>query len=641
VERVEMEGYMLGVMQDSFLGRQRVLGACAVLTMVAAGLATAAPARATTTFAWAPIQSVPLTGTPLMEDGKLAAAPIRDLAAVGTDGLLKHIQGVDTGLFDTNGPTSVAGTALDVATGPVRFADVEDSAVALSGVPGAIKVYQGLVPALVATLSAPEGADAVAVGDVDGDRDGDVIAFGANTVRAFVNDGTDAFPSSFTAATTSCTQGRDIESADFDGDGNEDVVVVCSTATNHRFQIFRSSGAAFLSTGTSTFNNEATATGGVEIGDIDADGLPDAMYWTEELVRVAHGVGSGETDKRTLQTSLSGITSAQIADLDHDGDQDIGVLHADGGAKAFRPLLNAGQAQFAAAADLTVDPTAGSVELIRLTADQAPDLLVARAGGIDVLRSAPVVETTSGALGDQTVGRTGPPVPIIVTNRGAGILSISATSITGAQAADFSQVLDTCTGGSFATNESCIVSVNFTPSAATARSATLDLTANTVTSPVSVALGGTGIAPDSGPQGPAGPQGVAGPAGPGGTDGAQGPAGSTGPIGPTGPAGTTGSTGPAGTDGGPGATGPAGPRGAQGRDGRVTCRVRKPRRRRVRVTCSVRLVSSTQVVLRRAGRTVARGVVSRTGRVTLTGRRLRRGRYMLVAGSLRLRVTVR
>jgi hypothetical protein len=291
-------------------------------------------------------------------------------------------------------------------------------------------------------------------------------------------------------------------------------------------------------------------------------------------------------------------------------------------------LFNGGQTQMTAGADIAVDATTASIELLRLTRDQAPDLILARSGGIDALRSAPVVETTSGAVGHQTVGQSGSAVPIIVTNRGAGVLTITSALLSGTDSADFTTVGDTCSGNSFDTGQSCIVSVAYAPAAAGASSATLALATNAVTATVNVALSGTGVAPNSGPQGPAG------------ADGAQGPAGATGATGAQGATGATGAQGLTGATGPRGPQGAEGPPGAAGRDAVVTCKVRKTSRTRVRVTCSVRLAARTSVSLRRAGRTVARGVVSAAGRVVLGGRRVPRGTYMLVAGDLRLKVKV-
>ena len=76
----------------------------------------------------------------------------------------------------------------------------------------------------------------------------------------------------------------------------------------------------------------------------------------------------------------------------------------------------------------------------------------------------------------------------------------------------------------------------------------------------------------------------------------------------------------------------------------MTCKAPKKVKRgatNIRITCSVRLTARTKVKLVRPGRVVARGVVSRSGRVVLRGRKPKPGNYTLVAGALRIGVTVR
>jgi hypothetical protein len=87
----------------------------------------------------------------------------------------------------------------------------------------------------------------------------------------------------------------------------------------------------------------------------------------------------------------------------------------------------------------------------------------------------------------------------------------------------------------------------------------------------------------------------------------------SGPKGDTGTAGTPGPQGPAGADGSAGAQGPqgaAGPQGRPGRDATVTCKAGKPKRGKVKVTCTVRFTaprgSKVTARLSRAGRTYAR-----------------------------------
>jgi hypothetical protein len=126
----------------------------------------------------------------------------------------------------------------------------------------------------------------------------------------------------------------------------------------------------------------------------------------------------------------------------------------------------------------------------------------------------------------------------------------------------------------------------------------------------------------------------------------QGPPGSNGTDGTSGATGATGAAGAAGATGAPGPQGPlgaVGPQGLPGKDAKVTCKVRRSSKGRVKikVTCEVALVSARKGALdwrlRRHGRTVQHGVVfAHNGRASLRipgADRLRRGRYVLrIAG---------
>lgn len=115
--------------------------------------------------------------------------------------------------------------------------------------------------------------------------------------------------------------------------------------------------------------------------------------------------------------------------------------------------------------------------------------------GIGQTTAAPVValNPTSLSYGTLTVGNTSQAQTVTLTNRGAAALNISSIAITGANAADFAQT-NACPG-TLAVGSSCAVSVTFTPSAGTNRSANLTFTDNAADSPEAAALSGTGATP--------------------------------------------------------------------------------------------------------------------------------------------------
>ena len=78
-------------------------------------------------------------------------------------------------------------------------------------------------------------------------------------------------------------------------------------------------------------------------------------------------------------------------------------------------------------------------------------------------------------LGARAVGLTSLPVAAILSNTGWSALAVTGASITGAMAADFRVVADSCAGAVLHRAEACTVSVTFTPSAPGERTATLEV----------------------------------------------------------------------------------------------------------------------------------------------------------------------
>jgi hypothetical protein len=91
----------------------------------------------------------------------------------------------------------------------------------------------------------------------------------------------------------------------------------------------------------------------------------------------------------------------------------------------------------------------------------------------------------------QTVGVASGADAVTLTNSGTGPLTVTGISITGANAADFTQT-NTC-ATSIATGAQCSISVTFKPTAAGSRSAAISIADNATGSPQSITLTGAGV----------------------------------------------------------------------------------------------------------------------------------------------------
>ncbi|HEY1690374.1 MAG TPA: kelch repeat-containing protein [Solirubrobacteraceae bacterium] len=183
----------------------------------------------------------------------------------------------------------------------------------------------------------------------------------------------------------------------------------------------------------------------------------------------------------------------------------------------------------------------------------------------ELFHSAPEARVAGGAFGALTVGEPSDASVVSVTDIGAQSLAITGISLAGTNASDFEVLSDGCTARTLGFEQTCSVSVRFTPSVEGPETAALTLLDNELVA-TEAPLTGEGV---EGAEGPEGPPGQTGATGSTGAQGPQGNAGATGATGATGAAGATGSTGAEGPAGKDGATGPAGKDGAEGPAGKT------------------------------------------------------------------------
>jgi hypothetical protein len=151
---------------------------------------------------------------------------------------------------------------------------------------------------------------------------------------------------------------------------------------------------------------------------------------------------------------------------------------------------------------ITFTPSASGAESATLQiADNAADspqgvlLSGAGSGGPAAVTIAP----TSLNFGNQTVGGTSPSESLTVSSSGGSPLTISGISVTGTNAADFTQTSNCPLAPStLAVSASCTVNVTFAPSATGPRAAAVQFVDSDASSPQSIPLAGSGSVASSG-----------------------------------------------------------------------------------------------------------------------------------------------
>jgi len=93
------------------------------------------------------------------------------------------------------------------------------------------------------------------------------------------------------------------------------------------------------------------------------------------------------------------------------------------------------------------------------------------------------------------VGVAAPAIQTVLTNFGATQMTISAVSVTGADAGDFQVTSQSCTGAAIGAGASCTIAVRFTPTAIGERAATIVFSGPVPVGSRAIALSGAGIDP--------------------------------------------------------------------------------------------------------------------------------------------------
>jgi len=236
----------------------------------------------------------------------------------------------------------------------------------------------------------------IAVGDVDGDGDLDLVEGGHHdTNEIYLNDGTGNFP---TQRGHGCSPSYgwtwSVALADVDGDGDLDLVTGDFGRENY---VCLNDGAGNFSIH-QVFGTGSDDTMSVAVGDMDGDGDLDIVAGNDgpNAVYLNDGTGSDDTPpppptptpippppwpSRDFGTGSDGTTSVAVGDLDGDGDLDI--IAGNNGPNAV--YLNDGAGNFPTNRDFgTGSDDTRSVAVGDLDGDGDLDLIAGNVGQIAV-----------------------------------------------------------------------------------------------------------------------------------------------------------------------------------------------------------------------------------------------------------------
>ena len=180
----------------------------------------------------------------------------------------------------------------------------------------------------------------IAVGDLNNDGRPDVVVatYIENVLAVFLNQGNRQFSAPVFTQDLSAHNGEyfGLEIADFDGDGNNDIVGL-QDQLNQRLRFFHVNPNATLTVFKilDQYSPEHSYEGKITVGDVNGDSRPDIVFanggpFGQRTICFVYGQPPGGNLSLTYGFNVEDIAAGiSIKDLDNDGDRDLAIAFLD------------------------------------------------------------------------------------------------------------------------------------------------------------------------------------------------------------------------------------------------------------------------------------------------------------------------
>jgi methionine-rich copper-binding protein CopC len=234
---------------------------------------------------------------------------------------------------------------------------------------------------------ASNGADHLAVGDVDGDGDIDILTTNSrDSVNLRFNDGNGSFQTGYNVlVNANSIRPNDLSLADIDGDGDLDLLAYTLMQPAYTGQL-----SVRLNDGTGQFGGGydeplgQSNYGCHQTADIDGDGDLDLIITSiRNRTSVRFNNGSGVFSAGYQLPEILYASDMQLGDLDGDGDVDLTILD-ENGPGALVTYRNNGAGTFTRVESFSMFSNPYKLSLSDVDADGDLDMVVGNRGGTSV-----------------------------------------------------------------------------------------------------------------------------------------------------------------------------------------------------------------------------------------------------------------